>query len=285
MKNILITGAQTQESYIASRILTEKCDATVFMEGMGDSNIGFYSPYVKEKLLKPANYTYLKEKQITHILPFHDFNYWSLKVEEIKDLGIKIITNSFESLRKIGDYFELYKECRKNGIVHPKIYRNNNEIDAFPLIIKSRDKKESYMAKNMRDVYNFTAGRRDILVQQYIPGPTIKVDFVGENWLQQRFCLFDYVIDIVKYEFLEEICKDIISSFGLKFGTISFVMSDTYYFINIKPYIEWEAMLLNESILLGLLALVDGEDYQIAETKENLRLIKVPSIIIKEGEE
>ncbi len=276
--NILITGAHTKEAFIASNVLLDEgviLDKEIPFDVVGRNPLdiaflGQDTNTIKETVADEIEYA--KEKKFTHVLPFADFTQWALEKEELGKLGIKVIVNSFESIRTVNDYFEIYKECRENGIIHPKTYRGHSGINYFPLVIKSRDKKDFYFAKNMRDVYNFTSDRKDVLVQQYFHGLTSKVVFI-RDWMVGVWCLSDYIMKI------KEKCpvdtQRIIELFGLDFGTLDFVTnSGVEYFIDVKPYIEWEFLGAENFVLMNLL----GENRPSSFIPGD-KIIKIPSVL------
>ncbi len=279
--NILITGAHTNEAFIASGVLLDEgviLDKDIPFDVTGRNSLdieflGLDFGTIKETVADEIEYA--KEKRFTHVLPFADFTQWALVKEELEKVGIKVIVNSFESIRTVIDYFELYKRCREDGIVHPKTYKGHNDINYFPLMVKSRDKVDSFLAKNMRDVYNFTSDRKDILVQQYLKGIISKVIFI-RDWTMCAWCLSDHIMEIKKE--CPEDTQRIIDSFGLEFGTLEFVISNgVEYFVDAKPYIEWEFLGSANFVLMNLL----GENRPSSFIPGN-KIIKIPSCLIED---
>ena len=269
--NILITGADTKEAFATSGILLEE-SIDFKIVGRNSLDIGFLyltslpeDKIIKETIADEIEYT--KEKKFTHVLPFADFTQWALAKRELEKLGIKVIVNSFESIRIVNDYFDLYKKCREDKIIHPRTYKNHNEINYFPLEIKSRDKKNCFLVDSMRDVYNLTSGRRDVLVQQHLKGDIFKVIFI-KNWCVCFRCLNEYIMEII--ENCPSQTKKIIKSFGLDFGTLKFVNDS---FIDAKPYIEWEFLGAGNFVLMNLL----GENRPSSFVPGD-KITKIPSV-------
>ncbi len=282
---VLITGAHTKEAFISSGVLwVENIDFD--MVGRDPLDIGFLfsgvpeGGKIKETVFQEIDF--VKENspfgdKFTHVLPFADLTRWALTKEELGKLGIKVIVNSFESIRTVNDYFNLYRKCRDNGITHPRTYKGNSEINFFPLVIKSRDKKDRFLVTTMRDVYNITAGRKDVLVQQHIPGVVSKVVFI-RDWMMYAQCLSDYVMEIMETCPLET--QKVIESFGLEFGTLYFITNDDTkqeYFVDAKPYVEWDFLKSGSFMLLNLL-----EKNNPCTLVPGNKIIKIPSLFLKE---
>ncbi len=275
---VLITGADTKEAYIATEVLGGGEGITFDVVGKSTLDIGFVKN--THKMIRNSfveEYELVKIGGYSHVLPFSDLTQWALVKEELEKLGIKVIVNSFESIRLVNDYFNLYRKCREEGITHPRTYKGNSEINFFPLTIKSRNKKEKFLVNTMRDVYNITAGRKDVLVQQHVSGIVSKVAFT-KDWTICVWCLSDYVLEIKDKCPLET--QRVIESLGLDFGTLYFITNnDTKqeYFLDAKPYIEWDFLKSGNFMLLNLLeknkpcALVPGN-----------KIIKIPSLFLKE---
>lgn len=275
---VLITGADTKEAYIATEVLGGGEGITFDVVGKSTLDIGFVKN--THKMIRNSfveEYELVKIGGYSHVLPFSDLTQWALVKEELEKLGIKVIVNSFESIRLVNDYFNLYRKCRDNGITHPRTYKGNSEINFFPLVIKSRDKKDRFLVTTMRDVYNITAGRKDVLVQQHIPGVVSKVVFI-RDWMMYAQCLSDYVMEIMETCPLET--QKVIESFGLEFGTLYFITNDDTkqeYFVDAKPYVEWDFLKSGSFMLLNLL-----EKNNPCTLVPGNKIIKIPSLFLKE---
>ncbi|MBU2249194.1 MAG: hypothetical protein KKD77_20775, partial [Gammaproteobacteria bacterium] len=209
--------------------------------------------------------------------PCADFAYWAAQKERLKD-SIKMIVNPYPVCKFTEDYFDFYRECKMKGVLCPKTYHNNNEVDSFPLIAKSRDKMEYKKLFNMRQVYNFTVGRNDLVLQKFIEGTVFEVDFLDE-WLQVRLLpkSFPHITQIIDSDTVNKnYFSIVIKSLGIKFGTLRFVSDKNKdYIIDAWPMFKWEALFINPSIIDGLLK---GSTPKSVKGK----LVKVPHAIVME---
>jgi hypothetical protein len=258
-KNILFAGAWKDEAYVATTQLAG--DSFIYLETQSPNDVCLAGSYNGSIDINFNLNEFIEKNKITHIIPFDRFGYWALMKDELYNKGITVVSNCYSSCKIVEDYFELYKECKKNGIIIPDIYRNNNDINKLPLILKSRDKKEKQILKTMRDVYNFTSTRKDIVVQAYISGIEFNINFIKNSWVQFGYFPFP---DKQKFRTTQEkdfitiqtskIFDNIISCLGLTFGSLSFIISSgEIYFIDASPMFTIESLLINPNLFNILL--------------------------------
>ncbi len=291
MRNVLITGAWTEDSSIAVAALkTHSPRDNVFIEGRHPYDVGFVGTPDDNHIILGTDKdmdTFIDVNRITHLIPFGDLGYWALRAEDLKKRkGVQPLVNPYQSYHSTLDLFELYKECRKNGIAIPKIYHNHNEIDSFPLIAKTRDKRQFWVLRSLREVFNQTAGRKDIVLQRYVEGSTYEIDF-AYDWSQCRKCLPPHY---TLYEIMPptnaaiRLAKEVQEALGLLFGTIRVILGATNdWFIDAKPYLTANTMMFNPKLLVDLLARLDGGKPMFTNIKPGLRMIRVPAGLILEG--
>lgn len=266
---ILIVGSETDEAYVTALQLSD-----VYMEG-DQFGVGFLI-VPKENHVEGDIFEFIKNKGITHILPFKEFAFWALQEKTLT--SVKIATNPYGACKTVENYFELYKECKRQGIAHPKIYRNNNEIDSFPLVAKSRDKREFVVLNNMREVYSATTARNDMVIQKYVEGQVLEVDFI-DDWMQARYLpTYTRMMTVVDHEIVKPLVIQISEAFGMKFGMLKFIVGkDKTYFINASPMFRWESFVLNPYLLPALLGTDVPKDVPLGTI-----LINTPSAFVKE---
>lgn len=274
---VLVTSGWKTEAFCVARELGNSYLEVKTTEDIGLAAINF--GFMKVPLSLEEIKKYIYDNVITHILPFDNFVFWVGQKEELLKLGAVVVANSFDACQKTTNLFEFLKTCKRNGIPTLRVFKSNNEINHLPLLLRSKDKKEIRVLHTMREVFNFTATRKDVVVQEMKIGAVLEVDFIGA-WKQARIYSPDSsAFQLTTMDFPIRLLSQ--EAFGLKFGTLQFLLSpDGVYLTDGWPYITYSGLLCIENAADSILKQNNGEPFTVrSKFKIGERVVLCPEAV------
>ncbi|MGB5920021.1 ATP-grasp domain-containing protein [Arcobacter sp.] len=196
-KNILITsaGVATAVNVISSLRKSTKFTFNIIAIDMNKNSVGLYLAdkfYIvknsKDNEFLPGLIKILKDENIEFIFPLHssEIAFFSSNIAIFEKLHIGIIIPSEKVVKTCINKNLFEKFLEKNNFPYPKTYKNENEINTYPIFIKLKQGSSSIGAFkiNSKEELNFYLknNKHNYLIQEYINWDEITIDcYVNKN--------------------------------------------------------------------------------------------------------
>ncbi|MBR1967471.1 MAG: ATP-grasp domain-containing protein [Lentisphaeria bacterium] len=257
MMRILVTALGTLNSTFISNYLMKKGHYIVGVDIFSKEYIRasnevskFYTvPSIYEMgNYKKALFNICEENKIEYIIPIIDEEilYFSGIKNEFENIGVKVCSPNFETVQNCRDKFKTFEIIKKHipeiYVKTIKISNYNNEFD-YPFFIKPNSGRASIGCVKIKSKKHFDYIKeecegQDFIVQEFLQGKFIAVDFINDIKNNQFFALSreellrnsngcGTVVKIFKSQEIENIVRKIANTLNYNgVGNVEFVIND-----------------------------------------------------------
>jgi len=267
--NVLISSAGSTPAISVIKALRKQkeLDVNIIAVDMGKYSAGFQLadehcivPASNDPSFIPKIKEICEEKKISVVIPIIDEELVVFAAEKKAfndELGVKILVNDLEVIKRAINKEETAKFCKANRIIHPET-ANLASFDPvkfsnfmFPLLVKPRFGRGSvniYTVKNLVELRNLPiAVTNDSIIQEFVEGTEYTVDILAslEGKILQAIPRERIVVKagqifkgrVVKDQKLMNLAKEVAKKFGINGPcNIQFIGRDSeFHLIEVNP--------------------------------------------------
>jgi hypothetical protein len=196
IKNILVFPGGTEIGLEINKSLRHIKDIQLYSAGSDVSNPAPY--FYKRHFILPTIYEkdwikklneLIHENNINFIFPAYDDIIVALAKNKAK-INTEIISSPLETCILTRSKSETYK-CFENIIPVPKIYRNNEIIETYPVFLKpdkGQGSKDTYLVKSDKEYNLLMEKKKKLIAIEYLPGKEFTIDCFSDREEGILFC-------------------------------------------------------------------------------------------------
>lgn len=185
--SIAVIKALKTQKEIPFEIIAMDMDITAAGLYLADRYI--VSPSVNDDNFIDFMLDYCRKEKINFVLPIFDIEtplFAKNKKRFKKEAGVEVLVNDYNVIDTCNDKLKTYWYCKKNNIIVPKIYTNeerNKRSIAFPVLLKPRfgiGSNELLKIANEKELEAILPLKDGFLLQEYIEGVEYTIDSISD---------------------------------------------------------------------------------------------------------